>query len=337
MKLNLFTHLIREIPKLTNNQKHLLQHRLNDEINRGGTSLEIDKCKGDDIQCPHCDCDQVQRYGSASGLQRYKCKVCSKTFNALTKTPLARLRKRSLWEGNLECLFDALPLWRVAERLGVAVSTAFRWRHRFLAGPTNDKTSEVAGIVECDETFFLESFKGNQTINDRPARKRGGIGNKKLKDDQVPVLIVRDRNGGLTDFVLDAPNNKEIHGALEPIITDQSILCTDGSQVYKSFAKVHGIKHYRNITSQGTRVIKRVYHIQNVNNYMSRLKTWMARFHGVGTAYLHQYLGWMRALEHTPRCSDFTLEMLFNSAFKHEYVPINNKKREDDADLEVPF
>lgn len=108
-------------------------------------------------------------------------------------------------------------------------------------------------------------------------------------------------------------------------MTDQSILCTDGSLVYKSLAKDHGIKHYRNITSQGTRVIKRVYHIQNVNNYMSRLKTWMARFHGVGTAYLHQYLGWMRALEHTSTGSEFTLEMLLNSTFKCEYVPINNK------------
>lgn len=70
---------------------------------------------------------------------------------------------------------------------------------------------------------------------------------------------------------------------------------------------------------------------------MSRLKTWMARFHGVGTAYLHQYLGWMRALENAPSSSNFTLEMLFNAAFKHEYVPINNKKSTDDTDLEVPF
>ena len=231
------------------------------------------------------------------------------------------------------CMFDALPLCRVAELLDVAISTAFRWRHRFLAGPTHDKTSEVAGIVECDETFFLESFKGNQTIHDRPAKKRGGMGNKKFKEDQVPVLIVQDRSGGLTDFVLGAPNNKEIHGALKPIITDESILCTDGSQVYKSFTKEQGIKHYRNITSQGTRVIKRVYHIQNVNNYMSRLKTWMARFHGVGTAYLHQYLGWMRTLEHALTGSDFTLEMLFKRAFKCEYVPITNKKISGDESV----
>jgi hypothetical protein len=61
---------------------------------------------------------------------------------------------------------------------------SFRWRHRFLAGPTHDKTSEVAGIVECDETFFFESFKGNQTIHDNPARKRGASGIKMFKEEQ---------------------------------------------------------------------------------------------------------------------------------------------------------
>ena len=45
-----------------------------------------------------------------------------------------------------------------------------------------------------------------------------------------------------------------------------------------------------------------IYHIQNVNNYDSRLKTWMRRFTqaepsstaGVATKYLDSYLGWHR-------------------------------------------
>ncbi len=39
------------------------------------------------------------------------------------------------------------------------------------------------------------------------------------------------------------------------------------------------------------------FHIQNVNAYHSRLKNWMARFHGVATRYLPNYLGWRRMLE----------------------------------------
>jgi hypothetical protein len=40
------------------------------------------------------------------------------------------------------------------------------------------------------------------------------------------------------------------------------------------------------------------HHIQNVNAYHSRLKTWMRRVNGVATKYLASYLGWRRLLEH---------------------------------------
>jgi transposase-like protein len=322
MKLNHFTSILRSISKLTNNQIHIIEHRINAELKRGGTDLLIDECKGDDVVCPHCGCDQIGKWGSASGLQRYKCKEqsCRKTFNALTKTPLARLRKRHLWQGNLDCMFDGLPLWRVAEELGVAITTAFRWRHRFLKSPTNDKPSEVAGIIEADEMIFLESYKGNQTIHDRPARKRGGLGDRRCQDDKIPVLIVKDRSGGLTDSVLASQTKEEIYGVLAPIINADSVLCTDGAIAYKSFAKDHGIKHYRNITSQGTRVIKRTYHIQNVNNYMSRLRTWMARFHGVGTEYLANYLGWMRMMELSKNVKRLELKMLVNSNLRNVVI-----------------
>lgn len=39
------------------------------------------------------------------------------------------------------------------------------------------------------------------------------------------------------------------------------------------------------------------FHIQNVNAYDSRLKSWMIPFHGVATKYLTNYLGWRRLLE----------------------------------------
>ena len=49
--------------------------------------------------------------------------------------------------------------------------------------------------------------------------------------------------------------------------------------------------------SAGVRVIAGVYHVQNVNAYGSRLKTWMRRFNGVATCHLANYLGWRRFLD----------------------------------------
>lgn len=49
---------------------------------------------------------------------------------------------------------------KAAERCGVDPTTAFRWRHRFLKAFSADMALELSGIAEADETFSLESFKG---------------------------------------------------------------------------------------------------------------------------------------------------------------------------------
>jgi len=64
---------------------------------------------------------------------------------------------------------------------------------------------------------------------------------------------------------------------------------------------VHRTSHQRWLTSQYARrpirVVEKVFHIQNVNAYHSRFKTWIRRFNGVATKYLPNYLGWYRWLD----------------------------------------
>lgn len=52
---------------------------------------------GPNPPCPHCHHAACSRWGNAHGLPRYRCGACCKTFNALTKTPMARLRRREHW------------------------------------------------------------------------------------------------------------------------------------------------------------------------------------------------------------------------------------------------
>ena len=52
---------------------------------------DLGQCRVDSVGCPHCQNRDVARWGQASGLPRYRCKACHRTFNALTKTPLANL------------------------------------------------------------------------------------------------------------------------------------------------------------------------------------------------------------------------------------------------------
>jgi len=277
-------------------QKHIL-NLLTQQLN-SQTSSFID-CLTEVTTCCHCDGQKVKKWGRSAGIQRYKCTSdsCGKTFNALTGTALSGLRNKEKWFDYLLCMLDSLPLRKAAKRVNVDLTTAFRWRHRFLQAPTKSQAKKVMGIVEADETFFLESFKGKRTIEKRKPRKRGGEGKKSNSNEKIAVLIVRDRAGQICDFVLDKLSKDMIHSHLKPIVDQDAILCTDGASYYKSFAQQEQIAHHRLITLDKQRVIGKEFHIQNVNAYISRLKTWISRFHGVGTEYLANYLGWMRLFE----------------------------------------
>src|SRR5208337_2215349 len=54
--------------------------------------------------CPHCASQRLQRWGRASDLPRYRCRDCRRTFNGLTGTPLAHLRKKDRWGAQAEAL-----------------------------------------------------------------------------------------------------------------------------------------------------------------------------------------------------------------------------------------
>jgi transposase-like protein len=126
--------------------------------------------------CRHCTIPQIKKWGKSAGLQRYKCKntECGKTFSALTGTALSGLFQKDKWCDYIQCMFDSLPLGKAAQIVNIDLTTAFRWRYRFLKAPTEIQTKNVSGIVEADETFFLESFKGKRTIEHSKPRKRGG-------------------------------------------------------------------------------------------------------------------------------------------------------------------
>jgi transposase-like protein len=134
---------------------------------------ELGQQRVDSVGCPHCAHRDVVRWGQASALPRYRCKACLRTFNALTKTPLAKLRMKDKWATQTAAMIDGVSTAQAARRCAVHYTTAFRWRHRFLAALAGDKPKTLSGLVEGDETFILESFKGKRSGLPRKSRKRG--------------------------------------------------------------------------------------------------------------------------------------------------------------------
>jgi transposase-like protein len=246
-------------------------------------------------ECPHCRSKRVGRWGSANRLSRYRCKDCKISFNCLTGTPLAQLHKRELWAGHAQALVDGISLRKGAARLGVHVSTTFRWRHRFLQAPKAVKAQKVQGTVEADETFFRRSFKGARKLLRKPHKRGGHDARPGLSDDQVPVLIAQDRTdaAATTDAVLPDRSAAAIEAHLAPVIDRRSVLVTDADGAFSAFANKLEIAHVTLNASKNERSWEG-YHLQHVNAYCNELKGWMFRFRGVATKYLDSYLGWHR-------------------------------------------
>jgi hypothetical protein len=187
---------------------------------------------------------------------------------------------------------------KAAERCAIDHTTAFRWRHRFLSALNQDKPKSLSGIVEADETFILESFKGQHKGLPRPSRKRGGKANKRgLSAEQIPVIVARDRTGATLDAVLPRLDAVSLTAALGGVMVPSTDFCCDGGSAITAFARraklnIHVLPAPGNPQPEAPE-----YHINNVNAYHGRLKEWLRRFHGVATKNLSTYLSWRRTME----------------------------------------
>lgn len=265
-------------------------------------------------QCPHCGHEKIGKWGHASGLQRWRCKDCKRTFNALTGTSLARLRHKEKWLDNAKAMIAGETIERTADLCGVHYNTAFRWRHRFLDCQKKAQSQELAGIAECDETYFYRSEKGSRKLTRKP-RKRGGDGIKRGSKELVPVIILRDRSGHGADRVaLDGvpPYIKEL---FSQHLCEDTILVTDGKRSLCAGAKKRGEKSHVRVLGKEARGKKgKPYHTQTVNAFHSMLRGWITRFRGVASKYLANYVGWHRHLteEHHQNDPNLFILLAFN-------------------------
>ena len=287
-----FSKLLEQLQKLTFEQTKKVEKYFHTK-----SSIEnLEEITGEVNHCPHCQSESFHKWGVRLGLQRYRCKVCSKTFNVLTHTSLARLRHKEVWIDYAQDIIEGKSIRQSASHCNVDKSTTFRWRHRMLQVATKTKAEHLHGIVEFDETYFLESHKGERHLERKP-RKRGGKASQRgISSEQTAILIVRDRSGNTTDAILTRSNQKTIVNVMLPILDSDALLCSDTKSSYTAFARNN---HFvlKTINVSAKEHTNGIYHVQNVNAYDSRLKAWMKHFHGVATKYLESYLGWMRLLD----------------------------------------
>jgi transposase-like protein len=292
-------HLVQLIPSLDHDEEQLVKHAFENVSDYQKVRELIEAPQETARQCPHCSSRHVYRHGKSDGLQRYRCVDCGKTYNALTNTPLARLRKKELWLQHLDLMMQSCVLRDVSIKMNVSLTTAFRWRHRFSNWLEQDVPGHLEGIVEMDETYLRQSQKGCKTIGRAP-HKRGGPASKRgLSKEQVCIFTARDRSKHCMESVA---GTGPVSGAwlkeqVAPIIAADSVVVSDGLASYQQLVSQEKLNHVVVKNKQGKRAYG-AYHIQHVNAYHSRLKQWInGHFHGVATKYLPHYLGWQHEIE----------------------------------------
>lgn len=262
-------------------------------------------------KCPHCNNEHVVRNGKFKGKQRYLCRNCNKSFCDFTASPVAYSKKTlNRWLEFAKCMVLGYSLRKSAEIVGIHLSTAFYWRHKISDGlRAFIGRGNVSGIVEVDETFFLESFKGNHKKSrtftmPRPSRKRGGKSKfKGISHEQVCVVCAIDRNGNIISEL--TCKGRIRHSDLERVflnhISKDSILCSDAHKSYIRFAQNLNIEL---IQLKSGKSKKGIYHIQHINSFHNELKKWIRRFNGVATKYLANYLYWFKWIKYTKDSKD---------------------------------
>lgn len=298
MKASTFKKLLEQVAVLSKRQREQLLQVLRSTVGLDRFAEVIEQAKPAPACCPACGAERYHRHGRARGLQRYRCLNCGRTFTALTGTPLAGLRHKAKWLDYLDSVLNSTTVRGAARAVGVHRNTSFRWRHRFLDLTKHDRPDTLTGIAEADELYLLESHKGSRNLL-RPPRKHGGAATKRgISDEQVCVLVARDRTGQTFDFVtgLGPVTKRQLHQHLLPVLDKDVLLVSDSNAAYRFFARETGISHQAVNLRAGERVRGAV-HVQNVNAYHRRFREWLARFHGVATRYLPNYLGWRWALD----------------------------------------
>ncbi len=262
-------------------------------------------------KCPHCGCEQRQKWGATrTGVQRFRCGSCKRSYSGMTHSRICGLHRPDLFLEAIRDMMSDRPLScrKLGARLGLTKDTIWRWRMIVLKALSAPSGMLFAGIVEVDETYQRESRKGSRGwVRHRqdpkkwpqPPRqpwrdyKSGRLKMLRgLSRWQLPLLTVADRGGHRVLRRIPDVKDITIEASLVPILAPDAVLCTDRAPRYAALTRKNRIEHFMVSNAPGRRLASPAHHIQNVNAMHARYKEFIRQFRGPASKYLDRYLRW---------------------------------------------
>jgi len=258
------------------------------------------------LRCPHCASTAAIRWGSFSGRRRYRCNTCRDTFSDLTGTAVAKLKRIDLWRGFCMGVDETETLRAGARRLGVHLSTTFRWRQRLLDSLRETDRTRLRGEVTIGTSFLKYSEKGSRSAGPAPPPRSEAWMFGFLA---VRLVIACGEDGAVvTEPVgLRRPTLLDLNRIILPRLDAAASLVSREGRYGSVAALAAGIKRrWRQVGPSG---------LQHpggspAHAYGWRFRRWLRRFRGVATRYLPGYLAWHRCDELVARSGRGLLDHL---------------------------
>lgn len=274
--------------------------------------------------CPHCGGQERSSWGSTrTGLRRWRCKGCARTWCGSTGTPMAQVRRPDLLLELVRNMFEAEKPWScrlAAKELGVSRHTTWRWRMAVLRALPPERKGALAGIVEADEARQRESRKGsrewvryraNQAAHAKPPRQPWASYLCRNATVKAPpggwrawdrnLLAATDRSGHRVFEAVADMSLPVVSASLLPVMAPDTVLCTDGHLTYECLAKANRIPFFALNGGRRSRNTPKSHHINTVNALIGRYRTFIRAFRGPATKNLVAYGRWHAARDNADR------------------------------------
>lgn len=243
----------------------------------------------DGSECPHCHGKHVQKWGSFSSRQRYRCRGCGRTFSTFTGTALCYLKRPDRWRRFLWCVDGRLTVRTSAAVLGVHKDTALRWRHRLLDQWRKEPKPRLKGRIVVGDFSIPHSAKGSRSLA-RPARVRGEPwGFPSTQTGPVTVLVAW---ASPTAMVIKKVGVRRLRaGDYDEQITPR---VRDATEIVGFRGPMCALAGFAGRIGASYSWERRSFSPTQVFLVRRELRAWLKPFKGVSTRRLDNYLEWFR-------------------------------------------
>jgi len=281
--------VLKKFSMLTESQKSRIRREVDNLL-----SMNASLSEGKPDRCPKWQGSfKMISHGQQNGKRRFICKGCHSavTYDSHTIMSNLKISKDEFIEICRDTL-DMVPIARTATRLDRSVPTVHLNRHKcpaVLEEMLEDKNFLLAGTVEIDETYELESTKGISP-QDRESRKRGKASSLRgISHEQVCIVTATERNGHeiFKAAGFGKPPSESITSGFGSRIKCKSVIYSDGVFSYDRLSSNTGCKLVQ-LYDYGMYNI--VEHLNTVNSIHKTIKDAFSFYRGIATKYMNRYM-----------------------------------------------